>query len=197
MSSRSAAGRSRLLGDDQSVQVAIVQHAGLLSGKPKSIAGEAGFFEYRTDGDCHAVQQGERSGSTHSAGSRCSVFSPLWSLAAWGSTPSGMTVSSAGALAEASGSRDCCCRTGSRPGSPPRSPLAFTSLLTALTPAVDSVLGLAPALAGRTVGAVWVVWGIGSVVLIVWAYATGLNRRCRRRAFHAPVPAKGANKRCA
>jgi len=124
------------------------------------------------------------------------VFSllALWSLAAWGFHAIGAwTVSSAGALAGgASGIAGLLLPDWLAPWTPTEIALAFTSLLTALTPAVDSVLGLAPALAGGLSVAVWVVWGIGSVVLIVLGFmATGLIAVLRRRASMLAVPARG------
>jgi threonine/homoserine/homoserine lactone efflux protein len=65
-------------------------------------------------------------------------------------------------------------------------------MLTALTPAVDSMLGLAPAVAGGLSVAVWVVWGVGSVFLIVLGFVvTGLIAALRRRAPFLAAPARG------
>lgn len=124
------------------------------------------------------------------------VFSllALWSLAAWAFYAIGeWAVSNAGVLAGGSGAIE-----GLRlpdwlaPWITPEIALAFTSLLTALTSAVDSVLGLAPGLAGGLSVAVWVVWGIGSVVLIVLGFVvTGLIAVMRRRASMLADPASG------
>ncbi len=124
------------------------------------------------------------------------VFSllALWSLAAWAfHAIAAWTVSNAGVLAGGSSAIE-----GLRvpdwlaPWIPPEIALALTSMVSALTPAVDSVLGLAPALAGGLSVAVWVVWGIGSVVLIVLGFvATGLIAVLRRRASMLAGPARG------
>lgn len=123
------------------------------------------------------------------------VFSllALWSLAAWAFHAIGAwTVSNAGVLAGGAGAID-----GLRlPGwiaawVPPEIGSALTSMLTALTPAVEFVLGLVPALAAGLSVAVWIVWGIGSVLLIVLGFVlTGLIAVLRRRAFMRAGPAR-------
>jgi len=124
------------------------------------------------------------------------VFSliALWSLAAWAFySVTAWTVSSAGVLAGGSGALEGLGLPDLLASwIPPEIALAFTSMLTALTPALASVLGLAPALAGGLSVAVWVVWGIGSVLLIVPGFAvTGLIAALRRRASLLAAPARG------
>ena len=61
--------------------------------------------------------------------------------------------------------------------------------LSAFAPAIDAVLGWAPALEGGLSVAVWVVWGIGSVLLIVLGFlATGLIAVLRRRVSAPSTP---------
>lgn len=114
------------------------------------------------------------------------VFSllALWSLAAWAfHSITAWTISNAGVLAGGSGAIE-----GLRlpdwlaPWIPSEIALAFTSILSNLTPAIEAVLNQAPAWAGGLSAAVWVIWGIGSVLLIVTgAVAHGLIVMLRRR----------------
>jgi hypothetical protein len=120
------------------------------------------------------------------------VFSllALWSLAAWAfHSITTWMVSNAGVVAGGSGSIE-----GLRvlawlaPWTPPELALAFASMLSAITPAVESVLNQAPALAGGLSLAVWVVWGIGSVLLIALGLVlSGMITVLRRRASMRPA----------
>ena len=99
------------------------------------------------------------------------VFSlfACWSLAAWAMHALAVwAVSNAGAL------------TGTVPGAeglrlpewlapwvPPEIAQAMTSLLASLAPAVDTVLQAAPSLAGGLTVVTWVVWGLGSVFILL------------------------------
>ncbi len=77
------------------------------------------------------------------------------------------------------------------PWLPPEAAVAFTSMLEAFMPAVQAVLDQAPALAGGLSVAVWVVWGIGSILLVVLGLVvTGLIAMLRRRASVFVAPAK-------
>ena len=59
---------------------------------------------------------------------------------------------------------------------------ALPTLVSAVTPVVDALLGFAPAMAGALSVAVWVIWGIGSVLLIVLGIAlSGLIAMLSRR----------------
>jgi hypothetical protein len=121
------------------------------------------------------------------------VFSllALWSLAAWVfHTITAWSVANAGLLAGASGAVD-----GLRvpdwlaPWIPPELALALASTLSALKPAVEAVLDQAPALAGGLSVAVWVVWGLGSVLLIALGLVlSGLITVLRRRGSRATDP---------
>jgi len=93
----------------------------------------------------------------------------MWSLAAWAfHAIATWTVANAGVLAGGSGATE-----GLRvpdwlaPWIPPELPGALASMVSALMPAIEAVLGWAPALAGGLSVAVWVVWGIGSGLLIL------------------------------
>jgi hypothetical protein len=99
------------------------------------------------------------------------VFSllALWSLAAWAfHAIAAWTVSNAGVLAGASGVTECLrLPEWLAPWVPPEFAAALASMVSALTPAIEAVLGWAPALAGGLSVAVWVVWAIGGALLIV------------------------------
>jgi hypothetical protein len=61
-------------------------------------------------------------------------------------------------------------------------------MLSAFTPAIEAVLNQAPALAGGLSLAVWVAWGIGSILLIVLGLVlSGLITLLRRRASMGPA----------
>jgi len=121
------------------------------------------------------------------------VFSllALWSLAAWAfHSITTWAASNAGVLAGGSGAA-----LGLRvpdwlaPWLPPELDLAVSSMLSALTPAIEAVLGWAPALAGGLSVAVWVVWGIGSVFLVVLGLVlSGLITVLRRRDSRKTIP---------
>lgn len=116
----------------------------------------------------------------------------LWSLAAWAfHAVAAWTISNTGALAGGAAAIE-----GLRlpdwlaPWLPSELALAFTSTLSAFMPAVEAMLEQAPALAGGLSVAVWVVWAIGSVVLVVLGLVvTGLIAVLRRRASVSAVPA--------
>ena len=122
------------------------------------------------------------------------VFSllALWSLAAWTfHAIAAWTVSNAGVLAGGAGS-------GLRmpdqlaPWVPPEFALALNAMASAFTPAIETAIGWAPALAGGLSVAVWVVWAIGSVLLVVLGFVvTGLIAVLRRRASMLAAPAGG------
>jgi hypothetical protein len=126
------------------------------------------------------------------------VFSllALWSLAAWAfHSITAWTVSNAGVLTGGSGvTQGLRIPDWLAPWIPPELALALDSMALALTPAVDAVLGWAPALEGGLQVAVWVVWGIGSFLLIVLGFlVTGLIAMLRRHlsapATHSGSPA--------
>ena len=107
------------------------------------------------------------------------VFSllALWSVSAWAfHSIAQWTVSNAGVLAGSSGvTQGLRMPDWLAPWVPPELTLALASMPSAVAPAIEAVLGWAPALADGLSVAVWVVWGIGSVLLILLGFVvTGL-----------------------
>lgn len=99
------------------------------------------------------------------------VFSlfALWSLATWAMHAVAVwTVSNAGGLsgvaAEAQGVR---LPEWLGPWVPPELAQVLPALVADLAPVVESLLQAAPALSGGLTVAAWVVWGIGSVLLLL------------------------------
>ncbi len=126
------------------------------------------------------------------------VFSllALWSLAAWGANAVAVwTVSNAGALTgAASGVEGLRLPQWLAPWVPPEISQTLTLLLSGLAPAVDSLLQAAPALAGGLTVATWVIWGLGSALLVV--LGAGLHWFIamwrRRSGGSGPQPARHA-----
>ena len=116
----------------------------------------------------------------------------MWSLAAWAfHAIATWTVANAGALAGGSEATE-----GLRlpdwlaPWVPPELAGALASMVSGLMPAIEAVLGWAPALAGALSVAVWVAWGIGSGLLILLGVVlSGLIAVLGRRAPAAMPPA--------
>ena len=112
----------------------------------------------------------------------------LWSLAAWALHAMAVwTVSNAGALTgAASGAGSVTVPDWLAPWVPPQVVQWASQLLAGLRPLVDSLLQAVPALAGGVTVATWVVWGIGSALLVL--LGAGLHllialwRRHRRNA---------------
>jgi len=122
------------------------------------------------------------------------VLLVLWSLAVWAfHSIATWTVSNAGVLAEGSGAIE-----GLRapewlaPWIPPELALALSSTLSALSPAIEAALSQAPALAGGLSAAVWVVWGIGSALIVILGLVCSrLITVLRRRPSALAAPYKG------
>ena len=97
----------------------------------------------------------------------------LWSLAAWGTHAVAVwTVSNAGAFTgaatdAASGVTGLQLPPWLAPWVPPEIMQGLTALLTGLGPAIDGLLQSAPALAGGLTVLTWVVWAIGTVLLVL------------------------------
>jgi len=93
----------------------------------------------------------------------------LWSLAAWALHAVAVwTVSNAGALSGAAlGVGAIRLPDWLAPWVPSEIAMSVSQLLAGLGPVVDSLLQAAPALAGGVTVATWVVWGIGSVLLMM------------------------------
>jgi hypothetical protein len=93
----------------------------------------------------------------------------LWSLSAWALNAVAVwTVSNAGALTgAASGAESLRLPDWLAPWVPPEIVQIATSMLAGLAPIVEGLLQAAPALAGGLTVATWVVWGIGSMLLVL------------------------------
>lgn len=118
----------------------------------------------------------------------------LWSLAAWAFHAIAVwTVSNAGALAGGAEAIEALSvPLWLAPWVSPELVLTLKSMISALKPAIEAVLGWVPALAGGLSIAVWTVWGIGAVLLIVMgSVATGLIAMLRRRKS-VPVAGSGS-----
>jgi hypothetical protein len=113
------------------------------------------------------------------------ILLALWSLAAWAfHSIAAWTVSNAGVLAEGSGAMESLRVPDSlAPWIPPEFALAFTSMLSALNPAIEAAISQAPALAGGLSVATWTVWGIGiALIVILGLVCSRLITVLRRRA---------------
>jgi hypothetical protein len=93
----------------------------------------------------------------------------LWSLAAWAlNAVAGWTLSSAGTLTgAASGVGPVAVPDWLAPWVPPELAQWANQAMGALAPLVDTLLQAAPVLAGGLTVATWVIWGIGSVLLVL------------------------------
>jgi hypothetical protein len=113
------------------------------------------------------------------------MFLMLWSLVAWTfHSIVAWTVSNSAALLGGPGSL-AGLHTPDWLASwiPPEFSLALTSLQTALVPAIEAVLNQAPALAGGLSVVTWVVWGIGSALIVILGLVcSALISALRRRA---------------
>jgi hypothetical protein len=93
----------------------------------------------------------------------------LWSLGAWALHAVAVwAVSNAGALTgAASGFEGLRLPEWLAPWVPPEAVQAMSSVLSGLAPAIESLLQAAPALAGGLTVVTWVIWGFGSVLLVL------------------------------
>jgi len=109
----------------------------------------------------------------------------LWSLGSWAFHAVAVwTVSNAGSLVRENGATEVLrLPDWLAPWLPQDFSVALNSMVSAFTPAIQAVLAWAPALAGGLSVAVWVVWAIGSALLVVLGLvATGLIAMLRGRA---------------
>lgn len=123
------------------------------------------------------------------------VLLVLWSLSVWAfHSIAAWTVSNAGVLAGGSGAIEGLRAPGwLAPWIPPELTLAVSSTLSALSPAIEAALGQAPALADGLSVAVWVVWGIGSTLIVTLGLVCSrLITVLRRRASLFAAPSVGA-----
>ena len=73
---------------------------------------------------------------------------------------------------------------------PPELDLAFTSMQSVLSPALEAALKQAPSLADGLSATVWAVWGVGSALIVILGLVcsrliTVLRRRSSTRSFKA------------
>jgi hypothetical protein len=79
------------------------------------------------------------------------------------------------------------------PWIPPELALAFTSMLSALSPAIEATFSQAPALAGGLSVAAWTVWGVGvALIVILGLVCSRLITVLRRRASVFAAPSTGS-----
>lgn len=108
----------------------------------------------------------------------------LWSLAAWAfHSLAAWTVESAGTLTGAPGAIEALrMPVWLSAWVPPEFAVALNSLMAAIGPSIETAIQWAPAMSGGLSIAVWTLWGIGSVLLILLGlFATGLIAVMRRR----------------
>ena len=120
----------------------------------------------------------------------------LWSLTAWALHAVAVwTVSNAGALTgAASGASTISVPDWLAPWVPPEVTQWASQLMAGLAPLVDSLLQTAPALAAGLIVLTWVVWGIGSVLLVL--LGAGLHLLIalwRRRGGSGSGPSAGSS----
>ena len=120
------------------------------------------------------------------------ILLALWSLAAWAvHSIATWSVSNAGVLAEGSGAIESLrAPDWLAPWIPPELDLAFTSMQSALSPALEAALNQAPSLADGLSAIVWAVWGVGSALIVILGLVcslliTVLRRRSSTRSFEA------------
>jgi hypothetical protein len=122
------------------------------------------------------------------------ILLALWSLAAWAfHSIAAWTISNAGALADGTGAIESLhLPDWLAPWIPPEFALAFNSMLSALSPAMEAALNQAPALAGGLSVAVWTVWGVGiALIIILGLVCSRLITVLRRRASVFAAPSTG------
>ena len=115
----------------------------------------------------------------------------LWSLGAWAlHAITAWTVANAGALAGGSGvTQGLRVPDWLAPWVPRELAAALESMAAAFGPAIETLLGWVPALEGGLSVAIWVIWGLGSALLVVLGFvATGLIAVLRRRASAPATP---------
>jgi len=119
----------------------------------------------------------------------------LWSLAAWALHGLAVwTLGSAGALSgAASGVGAIRLPDWLAPWVPSEIAMSVSQLLAGLGPVVDSLLQAAPALAGGVTVATWVVWGIGSVLLVLLGAGLHLLIALWRRRGRGSGPRAGSS----
>ncbi|MFO1408325.1 MAG: hypothetical protein U1F08_12465 [Steroidobacteraceae bacterium] len=115
----------------------------------------------------------------------------LWSLAAWAlHAVVTWTAANAGALADGTAAAATLgIPEWLAPWVPAELATAVTASLSALGPVVDGLLALAPTLAGGLSALIWMVWGVGTLALLVLGLFGGrLLAGLRRRAPAGALP---------
>ncbi len=114
----------------------------------------------------------------------------LWSLAAWAANAFGVwTATNAGALTgAASGVEGLRLPQWLAMWVPPEIAQAITSLLSGLVPIIEGSIQAVPSLAGGVTVAIWVVWGVGSVMLVLLGVGLHLLTAMWRRSSGGPGP---------
>lgn len=108
----------------------------------------------------------------------------LWSLGAWAfHSIATWAFANAGILAGGSPTGTLRLPDWIAPWIPPDLAQALTSMLSAFTPAIQSLIDWMPALGSGLSAVVWVVWGLGSALLIgLGLVLSGVIAVLRRRA---------------
>jgi hypothetical protein len=117
----------------------------------------------------------------------------LWSLAAWAfHSIAAWTVVNAGTLAGGLGAIEALkVPAWLAPWIPSEYTSSLNLMISSLTPAIQNVLEWAPALAGGLSIAVWTVWAIGAVLVIMLGFlVTGLIAVLRRRMSASATSSK-------
>lgn len=116
----------------------------------------------------------------------------LWSLSAWAlHAAAAWAVASAGALSgAAAGGGALALPDWLAPWVPPQAMQWVSELLAGLGPMIGSLLQAAPALAGGVTVAAWVVWGIGSVLLLLLGAGLHLLIAVIRRRSGGSTPGR-------
>lgn len=120
----------------------------------------------------------------------------LWSLAAWALHAVAVwTVSNAGALAgAASGTGTVTAPDWLAPWMPPEMAQWTSQLVAGLAPVVEGLLQAAPVLASGLTMVTWVIWGLGSVLLVLLGAGVHLLiAMSRRHGGSGPGPAAGTS----
>jgi hypothetical protein len=118
----------------------------------------------------------------------------LWSLAAWAfHSIAAWTVSNAGTLAGGAGSFEALqVPVWLAPWIPTEYASSLNSMIASLTPAIQTVLEWAPAVAGGLSIAVWTVWAIGAVLVVALGFlVTGLIAVLSRRMSASATSSRG------
>ena len=124
------------------------------------------------------------------------VLLALWSLAAWALHAAAVwAVSNAGTLTgAASGAGTITVPDWLAPWVPPEAAQWVSQVMAGVAPFVDSLLQAAPALADGLTVATWVIWGMGSILLVLLGVGLHLLIALwRRRGGNGSGPRGGSS----